>query len=87
LIAASRRKDRFDEGKISSAKAASALHFKNQGRYFYLTEDVILNDHSPFDDLLEPEQLLDPNLILPDEVNLAVRCGTVMTSAGFSAIL
>jgi hypothetical protein len=72
LIPASRRKDRSNEGKIASAKAASALHFKNQGRYFYLTEDVILNDHSPFDDLLEPEQLLDPNLILPDEVNLGL---------------
>ena len=66
-IAAAKRKDRSREGKIESAKKSSEAHYETHGRFFYLTEDIILSPGS-FEELEEEEQILDPDLILPDGV-------------------
>jgi hypothetical protein len=66
-IAAAKRKDRSREGKIESAKKGSEAHYETHGKYFYLTEEIILSTRA-FEELEEEEQIFDPELILPDGV-------------------
>lgn len=66
-IAAAKRKDRSPEGKIESAKKGSEAHYETHGKYFYLTEEIILSRRA-FEELEEDEQIFDPELILPDGV-------------------
>ena len=67
-IAAAKRKDRSKEGKIESAKKSSEAHYETHGRFFYLTEEIILSNRGAFEELEEEEQFEDPELILPDNV-------------------
>ncbi len=66
-IAAAKRKDRSRAGKIESAKKSSEAHYETHGRFFYLTEENILAPGA-FEELEEEEQVLDPELILPDGI-------------------
>ena len=66
-IAAAKRKDRSLAGKIESAKKSSEAHYETHGRFFYLTEENILAP-GVFEELEEEEQVLDPELILPDGI-------------------
>jgi hypothetical protein len=51
-----------------SAKNSSEVHYECTGKYFYLTEKIIMNGES-FDELEDLDQIRDPKLILPDGVS------------------
>jgi hypothetical protein len=66
-MAAAKRRDRDLKARRESAKNSSLVHFECTGKYFYLTDVIIMNGDS-FDELEDMDQIKDPKLILPDGI-------------------
>jgi hypothetical protein len=84
FLAASNRATHSDDTRIRSAKEASRLHFEICGKFFYLTKAVILDPIRQYEELDEESQLYDPNLILPDGINLEFVIGSLKPATRLS---